>query len=715
VAPTPPVGYGNQRGSDEQHHDQPYYDERGQRLPPTPLGWQARDDQRYPGRQAEPPPVWNTDQAVAARAAWDGTDSADATLLVDLGWDDEGYGPYDDPTPKSGPLGVGFVGKGATSLEGAIGRLSGGLVISAPASGPTLRARRVRRHALLPDTFVPYFGAGRRLLMRFLTIGWLVTQVCFWYWWLQPEHRNGWAGLVITSSLLGYLTVFPVLPLLGFNRIPTVNPELPLADLRVAFAVTKAPSEPWNTARTTLEAMLDQDYPYPYDVWICDEDPSEETLFWCQQRGVRVSTRRGQPEYQRDTWPRRKKCKEGNLAYFYDHYGYRDYDVAAQLDCDHIPTRTYLSEMVRPFADDSIGYVAAPSICDTNAKESWSARGRLYREASFHGANQAGYNRGYAPVCIGSHYAVRTRALRDIGGVGPELAEDFSTSFLLTSAGWQGAFALRAEAHGEGPPSFAAMMVQEFQWSRSLTTIALSMTVRHLRRMPWSVRLRFLYALLYYPTFTVIALVGLLLPPIAVLGGVQWVNVPYLEFLLRWGACGAWLLGIGLLLKLSKLYRPTYTPLVSWEDWLYVLTRWPMNLRGVIAAVIQRIRPRPINFRVTPKGADGFEKLPTSLLWPYFALSVGLSGSALAGEAIGTHSLGYLLLCLTTACAYTLVGLLVPCLHARESARNNSVGLFSGLNKTARLPLFAALLVAVPLGIAIAHYPFSYLHQLLLY
>lgn len=635
-------------------------------------------------------------------------------LFPDLGWDGEGYGPYDDPTPAAGPLGVGFVGNGTTTLDAAIGRLSGGLVLGAPASGPMLRARRVRRHALLPDTFVPYFGPARRSVLRALTACWLITLAYFWFWWLQPEHRNGWAGLLINSALLGYLTLYPIVPVLGFNRIPTVNPALPVPDLRVAFAVTKAPSEPWGTARTTLEAMLDQDYPYAYDVWLCDEDPSEETLRWCQQRGVRVSTRRGQQEYQRDTWPRRKKCKEGNLAYFYDHYGYRDYDVVSQLDCDHIPTPTYLAEIVRPFADDSIGYVAAPSICDTNATESWSARGRLYREASFHGANQAGCNRGYAPSCIGSHYAVRTRALRDIGGVGPELAEDFSTSFLLTSAGWHGAFALRAEAHGEGPPTFAAMLTQEFQWSRSLTTVALSMTFRHLRRMSWPLRIRFVHALAYYPLLTLTSTVGLFLPPVAVLTGLQWVNVPYLEFVVRWGAGTLCLFAIGLLLKVSTLYRPTYAPVTSWVDGLYMLTRWPMNLRGVLAAVVQRIRPRPINFRVTPKGSDGLETLPTGLLWPYYGISLALSGTALVGEAMRTPSLGYLLLCLTASSVYMLVGLLVPTLHAREAAQNAGVGFFRALNRTARLPLFVAVLVVLPLAAAIANYPFGFLRVLLL-
>ncbi|TQS40550.1 glycosyltransferase [Cryptosporangium phraense] len=575
-----------------------------------------------------------------------------------------------------------------------------------------MRARRVRRHALLPDTFVPALRPARRVLVHLLTAAWLATLVAFWVWWLRPEHRHGWAGLVINSALLAYLSIYPILPILRFNRITTINPRLRVPDLRVAFCVTKAPSEPWETARTTLEAMLRQDFPSRYDVWICDEDPSDETLRWCSAHGVRVSTRRGQLEYQRETWPRRKKCKEGNLAYFYDHYGYRDYDVVSQLDCDHIPHSSYLREMVRPFADDSIGYVAAPSVCDTNASSSWSARGRLYREAAFHGPYQAGCNGGYAPSCIGSHYAVRTRALRDIGGVGPELAEDFTTTYLLSSAGWHGAFALEAEAHGEGPPTFAAMLTQEFQWSRSLTTVLLNMT-RHLRRMPWSLRIRFLHALLYYPLLTATTAAGLLLAPVAVLTGLQWVDVPYLEFILRFGAVNVWLLGVVLVLRGGGVRRPNRAPLISWEDWLYMLTRWPLNLRGVLAALVQKVRPKPINFRVTPKGSDGFEKLPTSLLVPYFAISLAMSATALVGELVlHTRSGGYLLLCLFAANAYAWVGLFVPWMHAREAARNARVGFAQAFRRTVALPFFLATLVIVPFVVAVTHYPFGSLKLL---
>ena len=77
-------------------------------------------------------------------------------------------------------------------------------------------------------------------------------------------------------------------------------------------------------------------------------------------------------------------------------------------------------------------------------------------------------------MCIGSHYAVRTTALKEIGGLGPELAEDHSTTFLMNAHGWIGKHSIDAEAHGEGPATFADAMIQEFQWARSLAMISLN-------------------------------------------------------------------------------------------------------------------------------------------------------------------------------------------------------------------------------------------------
>ncbi|MCW2502118.1 MAG: hypothetical protein JWO79_402 [Actinomycetia bacterium] len=591
-------------------------------------------------------------------------------------------------------------------LASAIWTLSRGNVTAIPASGPVFAPSRRPRYRARRRTFTPLLAAEDRIAVRLFTAAWLAASAWFWIWWLQPAHRASMGGFVVSSALLAYLTGNAVYFLVACNRLRGIGPSAPLPDVRVAFAVTKAPSEPWDTARATLEAMLGQDLPGPYDVWLCDEDPSFETLAWCEWAGVRVSTRRGVGSYHRQTWPRRTRCKEGNLAYFYDHWGYRDYDVVAQLDCDHVPAPGYLRAMVRPFSDPGIGYVAAPSVCDSNADRSWSARGRTHREATFDGPSQAGHNGGLAPVCIGSHYAVRTEALREAGGLGPELAEDFSTTFVFQCAGWDGAFAIGATAHGEGPVTFAAMITQEFQWARSLTTLFLGLVPRSLPRLPWRLRLRFLYALAYYPLLSLSMIGGVLLAPVAAVTGLTWARVGYGEFMLRWCAAAACILALTLFLRRRGLLRPADAPIVSWELWLYVLTRWPYIAYGVAAALVQKVRPRPVTFRVTPKGDAGLEPLGVRVMAPYLLVSLLFSGSALAGERLA-HGPGYVLLCLLGAVNYAVVSVAVPILHAREAARGSVVSAPAALAATAGAPFLCGLLTLLPVAAALTRYPAS--------
>lgn len=239
------------------------------------------------------------------------------------------------------------------------------------------------------NLLTPVFTGWKRA-EYFLGVGlWTAALLYLWLWWFQPEnHIHIWGTLLITA-ILAWVTLLPIYFILLFSRAQRPCGALNLPDgSRVAMVVTKAPSEPFPVVAETLRAMLAQNT--PHDTWLADEDPSPETLEWCKAHGVFVSTRKGRSDYHLQTWPRRTRCKEGNLAFFYDNYGYRQYDFVAQLDADHVPEPDYLFQILRPFADPAIGYVTAPSICDRNAAESWSARGRLYAEASMHGSLQAG-------------------------------------------------------------------------------------------------------------------------------------------------------------------------------------------------------------------------------------------------------------------------------------------------------------------------------------
>jgi cellulose synthase (UDP-forming) len=580
----------------------------------------------------------------------------------------------------------------------AVARRSGGTVLAISPVGPVFRGRRAPRRSFRPDTFVPALAARDRMVVAGLTVAWLACVAWFWVWWLQPENRVNWVGLLATSVVPLYLSCEPISYLLAANRLRRV--DLPLPSLRVAFVVTRAPSEPWLVARTTLSAMLAQDYPYSYDVWLCDEQPTEEITAWCAEHGVRVSTRSGVAGYNLVDWPRRTRCKEGNLAYFYDHVAYDDYDVVAHLDCDHVPAPGDLAEMVRPFGDPAVGYVAAPSNCDRNAVSSWTVRGRLHREAYFHGPVQLGHSDGLAPISVGSQWALRTAAVKEIGGIGPELLEDFSTSFLLTSAGWQGAFAIGAEAHGNGPLTFSAMLVQEFQWTRSQTALLYRLVPPHLRRLSWGLRMRFLYAMLFHTALVLTIVCGLALTAVAAATGTAPVTANPLYAVVFWVAISVWLLLLTAVLRRRGLLRPVDAPLLSWENWLYRLTRWPFIAWGVCAAAVARLRPRPVTIKVTPKVVDGLERLPARLIAPHVVISVVLAAAVLAGPRVTTYGL----LCLLGAVICLVVPFAVCLLHAADTARTAGVRLGRVIGETVRVPLLVSALAIPPVVAGIIDY-----------
>jgi cellulose synthase/poly-beta-1,6-N-acetylglucosamine synthase-like glycosyltransferase len=542
-----------------------------------------------------------------------------------------------------------------------------------------------------PPLSVPLLSLRERVEFFIGCVAWLATVVYFWNWWLLPVHVVGTACFIIVTLVLAWITFEPLYFLLMFSgaRKPAGRLGLPPGS-RVAMVVTKAPSEPFAIVAETLLAMLAQDY--PHDTWLADEDPTPETIAWCAAHGVRISTRRGRSDYHRASWPRRTRCKEGNLAFFYDHYGYELYDFVCQLDADHVPEPSYLREMLRPFANPAIGYVSAPSICDRNAGESWSARGRLHAEASMHGALQAGYNGGWAPICIGSHYAVRTTALKQIGGLGPELAEDHSTTLMMNAAGWRGVHALDAIAHGDGPRNFADMITQEFQWSRSLVSVLLQYTPRHLRTLPLKLKAQFLFCQVWYPLFSSFMALMFLLPIAALAAGVNFAHVTYPGFFLHFAPISFVLIFMGYRWRATGSFRPFNGKVLSWEKMLFGFARWPWVFAGTLTAIRDWITGRPVEFRVTPKGSDPAGPLPIRVFMPYVILSLTSALPVLLFQHVGTAN-GFYIFTMINATIYAVLVLVIVLKHMSEN----------GITLARRsAPAFAHALLAVLLLIPIS-------------
>ncbi|MCW3481139.1 glycosyltransferase [Neisseriaceae bacterium JH1-16] len=515
-----------------------------------------------------------------------------------------------------------------------------------------------------PPLLVPLLSGKQRWVFALLCAGWAISLAVFWVWWLRPEHNIDTFRFIANTVVLFWTTIIPAYFVTVFARARIANPARPVPPgMKVAMVVTKAPSEPFELVRTTLEAMLAQSY--PHDTWLADEDPSDETIDWCAQHGVFLSSRRGVAAYHNTSWPRRTKCKEGNLAYFYDHYGYGRYDVVSQLDADHVPAPGYLEAMLRPFADPRVGYVSAPSICDSNAKDSWSARGRLYAEAALHGALQVGYNGGMAPLCIGSHYAVRLNALREIGGLGPELAEDHSTTLMMNAKGWRGIHAIDAIAHGEGPRTFADMATQEFQWAKSLVVILLRYTRQYLSPLPWRLKAQFLFSQFWYPLFSLTMAASVIMPVVALFTHRAWVDIAYTSYFLYASLVTVSILALMTWVRKTGYFRPHDAKVLSWEALLFHFARWPWSLLGVGSAVVDWLRGREFDFRVTPKTDRGDARAPLRVLLPYLVLSLFCIAPVLLVGHAG-NARGFYLLSMFNCLTYLTIAVLIVVKHARE-------------------------------------------------
>jgi cellulose synthase (UDP-forming) len=494
---------------------------------------------------------------------------------------------------------------------------------------------------------------------------WGFASFIFWEWWLRPEHIDGVWRYGVVTALIGWVFLLQVWFLFFLMRAHRcVAPDPVPGQFRVAMIVTKTPSEPFDVVRATLLAMLAQDY--PHDTWLADEDPAPATEAWCAAHGVRISTRKGRADYHRGDWPRRTRCKEGNLAFFYDHWGYAEYDIVSQLDCDHVPQPGYLREMLRPFADPAVGYVSAPSICNANATANWAARTRLHTEAAFHGALQSGYSKGFAPMCIGSHYAVRTVALQSVGGLGPDLAEDHSTSLLLNAGGWRGVHAIDAIATGDGPATVADMVTQEFQWSRSLVTLLLTLTPGLLHRLPFRLGFQFLFCQLLYPAFAVTLSAMYLLPVVAVVFDIRYADVTYPQYLAHAAAPVGMLLVIAAMIRRDGLFRPHDAKIIGWEKVMFVILQWPWVLWGCAMAIRDVVTGRFVDFRITPKGDTAQRRLPLKMLIVYAALSLGCIVPVIVVYPV-ENAQGFYLLTLFNGGFYALAVIITVIRHLTEN------------------------------------------------
>jgi cellulose synthase (UDP-forming) len=261
---------------------------------------------------------------------------------------------------------------------------------------------------------------------------------------------------------------------------------------------------------------------------------------------------------------------------------------------------------------------------------------------------------------------VRTAALREVGGLGPELAEDHSTTMLLNAGGWRGVHAIDAIAIGDGPATVADMITQEFQWSRSLVTLLLQYTPRSLRTLPPRLRAQFLFCQLLYPAFALTFAAMYLLPIFAVAFDMSYARVTYAAYLGYALPTVATMLAIAYSIKADGLFRPYEAKVIGWEKILFVLLQWPWVFWGCLMALRDRLTGSFVDFRVTPKGDAAKGRLPTRIVAVYSVLALGCILPVLLVRDL-QEAQGFYLLTLFNSILYSTTVLVIVGRHVHEN------------------------------------------------
>jgi hypothetical protein len=117
-------------------------------------------------------------------------------------------------------------------------------------------------------------------------------------------------------------------------------------------------------------------------------------------------------------------------------------------------------------------------------------------------------------------------------------------------------------------------------------------------------------------------LVMYLLPLVALSIDSNQVGVNYPDFIVRIFPVWIFITGTVLWCGKQRWLRPREAKVLSWEGALFLFARWPWSLLGTISAVVDWLRGRILDFRVTPKGRGDAKPLPLRVLAPYAFLSI---------------------------------------------------------------------------------------------
>jgi cellulose synthase (UDP-forming) len=510
---------------------------------------------------------------------------------------------------------------------------------------------------------------------------WIVVNLYFWIWWLQPEHLGNPILFVLMN--LAFLYEGTVLPsfytfYLGHMRRPksmTVDlaGRMNVVEKVAVISLTVPGSESLEIVKQQMIAMTQ--ISYPHDSWILvDKQHSPEIEGLARELGVFYFSRhdvanwgeRQMKHWNQSTPPFKAKTKAGNVNSWIDAYG-KQYSHFTQLDIDHKPIRLYLHKVLGFFLDKKVKWVQAPSVYGN--VENWAARGSAEQEFVLQGPLQMGfYGFCSTPFIIGSHCTYSMEAIREIGGFQPTRAEDHLDTVFLAARGYEGVFLPEVIAVGDGPETFETYLAQQFAWAYSMIQVLFKFTPKCIKNYTWRQALQFIFVQTWYVLWSLSMFILFTLPVISLFLNTQIAHVSFGDFVLHslpiavvafviWAWSHPWHLPEGLGL--------------SWRGIILHIARWPIVLSALFQVMLHVQKP----YMITVKGLHHGKQRPFALhpYYPFFAfIALSLGACWFYLLTIGHSSVqGYLAFALQGAAFLLLIYITALVKDIKDMMQNN--------------------------------------------
>lgn len=507
-------------------------------------------------------------------------------------------------------------------------------------------------------------GRIRRIGAAMLTVVTLVVSLGYIYWLTFAGtaivDRVSLAGPIVYALLAISLLIeslrMILICMLATSTVLVKKPVLirPRPGLNVALFITYVPaSEDIDVLAGTLRAatlirhnfLTENDVKSgTFDVFVLDEgdpDDTERVPALIASINDEVSgnkiyhfSRFGKPQYHVDG-KFSTKTKYGNINAAFDWLSatdrFPDYDVIMGLDPDHVPLPEFGERMLGYFEDPDIAYVSGPQAY-ANATTNVVAKLAESQQFPFHALIQTAANTYWAPMLVGTSYAIRSEVLRQIDGIQSSITEDMATSFEVlcranphTGHLWKAVYTPDLLAHGQGPDTWGSFYKQQTRWARG--SLEQMFAGPFLRQM-WGMRsspLRIAHYLLlmsFYPVMAVTWLLGAVNALLFAVFGVSATGVAPDDWLLFYGWVSVLQMAVYVLSR-----RHNISPYEVGQSWgVYGMFMSVVTAPVYAAALIKMVLRRKTGFEVTPKGIhssrDTWFAFRLNIAWLLFYVGV---------------------------------------------------------------------------------------------